>query len=95
MARRGMPEVWFGSNIYLWGQHESMLATLWRTIARANWPLWVVECVVLFASPPTANNWRHLWWGLCWRERAQAPMLKEVHKEQVGLATHASTTATQ
>jgi hypothetical protein len=78
------------------GRHESVLATLWRTIARANWPLWVVERVVLFASPPTARTigsyqatvWRHLWWGLCRRERAQAPTLKEVHKEQVGLATH-------
>ncbi len=53
-----MPEVWFGSDVYLWAQHESVLATLWRTMVRANWPLWVVEhCVVsLSASPPTVNK---------------------------------------
>src|SRR3989344_6015642 len=54
-------------------------------MVRANWPLWVVERVVLFASPPTAKNWlpwRHLWWGLCRRERAQAPTRKEVQKNR-------------
>jgi hypothetical protein len=55
---------------------------------------------VLFASP-IANNWLlsghrgAIFGGACRRERAQAPTLKEVHKEQVGLATHASSTATQ
>jgi hypothetical protein len=45
---------------------------------------------VLFQPP-----WRLVGGGLCWRERAQAPTLKEVHKEQVGLAMHDSATATQ
>jgi hypothetical protein len=40
MARRVMQEVRFGSDVYLSGRHESVLAMLWRTIA--NWPLWVV-----------------------------------------------------
>ena len=40
-------------------------------------------CGLVFRFRPP---WRHLWWGLCRRERAQAPTLKEAHKEQVGLA---------
>jgi hypothetical protein len=63
MVRRGMPEVRFGSDVYLeWGRHESVL---WRTMVRANWPLWVVKRVVLFASPPTGEQ---CWLGLTGRQ---------------------------
>ena len=54
MARRGMPEVRFDSDVYLWGRHESVLATLWRTIASQLASLG--GGVVLFASPPTAKT---------------------------------------
>jgi hypothetical protein len=53
MARRGMPEVHFGFDVYLWDRHESVLATLRRTMVRANWPLWVVERVVSLSANPT------------------------------------------
>ncbi len=49
MARRGMPVVRFGSDVYLWARHASVLA-------RSGAPSRVVERVVLFASPPTANK---------------------------------------
>ncbi len=60
-------------------------------IGLSGW--WSVLCCLPLLQLRTigsyqATVWRHLWWGLCRRERAQAPTLKEVHKEQVGLATH-------
>src|SRR3989344_735651 len=76
------------------GRHESVLATLWRTIASqlpslGGGALCCLPLLQLRTSlVPIRRPWRHLWWGLCRRERAQAPTLKEVHKEQVGLATH-------
>src|SRR3989344_5557055 len=76
------------------GRHESVLATLWRTIASqlpslGGGALCCLPLLQLRTSlAPIRRPWRHLWWGLCRRERAQAPTLKEVHKEQVGLATH-------
>jgi hypothetical protein len=48
MACRGMPDVYEPT--------RKRARALWRP-SRANWPLWVVGRVVLFASPPTANNW--------------------------------------
>jgi hypothetical protein len=58
-------------------------------------------CCVVCLSSNCSNNWLlsghrgAIFGGACVGVREQAPTLKEVHKEQVGLATHASTTATQ
>ena len=94
MARRGMPEVRFGSDVYLWDRHESVLATLWRTIAwcepigLSGW--WSVLCCLPLLQlrttfdVPIRPPWRHF-------ERKH---LRKKTKNRVGLARHASTTAT-
>ena len=57
MARRGMPEVRFGSDVYLWGRHESVLATLWRTIASQLASLGGGACCVVCLSSNCEQVW--------------------------------------
>jgi hypothetical protein len=70
-----------------------VLATLWRTIASQLASLGGGACCDVCLSSNGSYQATPSLVGLC--RRAQAPTLKEVHKEQVGLATHASTTAIQ
>jgi hypothetical protein len=99
VAHRGMPEVRFGSDVYLWGptrkRARDALAHHREPIGLSGW--WGV----LFASPPTANNWLlsghrgAIFGGACVGVRKRKHLRSKNYKEQVGLATHDSTTATQ
>ena len=62
---------------------------------RVIWGLIYCLCVPRMGWCVVSRHHGAIFGGACVGVRAQAPTLSDIHKEQMGLATHDSATATQ